>query len=237
MLMNTLQDLEKEYNFTYPALYRQLYDDKMLDWGMDGDGWYKNVFPALKENPPLLLFGNDIEILDPVVYHDGIREIINREIYDISPKYRMVPFAKNGAGDLYVFQLDMEVNGDVPVTFFPHDETEAEVLSKNLQDFIFRQLLESLTEIDEYSMFDGDSEDDIKKNLHNQLNTHRKYLTSEQIEILEDIYQRDIFEYSYKTPSGREFEAEGLLTFDELETLINQKIRFEKLNTKFDYTE
>ncbi len=31
--MNTLQDLEKEFNFTYPALYRQLYDDKMLDWG------------------------------------------------------------------------------------------------------------------------------------------------------------------------------------------------------------
>lgn len=237
MGMKTLQDLEKEFNFTYPALYIQLYDDKMLDWGTEGNGWYTHVFPGLKENPPLLLFGNDIEIWDPVAYHGGIREIINHEIYDINPKYRMVPFAKNGAGDLYVFQLDMEANGEIPVTFFPHDDSEAEILAQNLQDFIFRQLLESLTEIDEYSMFEGDSEEEIKKNLHNQLKTHRKYLTPGQIDILEDIYQRDIFEYTYKTPNGSEFEAKGLLTFDELEKLIQQEIAFEKLNTKFDYTE
>ncbi|PUB34633.1 SMI1/KNR4 family protein SUKH-1 [Elizabethkingia sp. YR214] len=232
--MNTLEDLEKEFNFTYPELYKQLYADKMLDWGSDGNGWYTNVFPTLKENPPLLLFGSDIEIWDPIVYRDGIGEMINHEIYDINPKYRMVPFAKNGAGDLYVFQLDMENNGEVPITFFGHD-SDAEILAKNLQDFIFRQLLESLTEIDEYSMFYEDSEEKIKQNLHNQLKTHRKYLKAEQVEILEDFYQRDIFEYTYKTPNGGEFEAKGLLTFDELEKLINQEMAFEKLNIKFDY--
>ena len=46
--MNTLEDLEKEFNFTYPELYKQLYADKMLDWGSDGNGWYANVFPKLK---------------------------------------------------------------------------------------------------------------------------------------------------------------------------------------------
>lgn len=233
--MNTLRDLEKEYNFTYPALYRQLYDDKMLDWGAEGNGWYTTVFPTLKENPPLLLFGNDIEIWDPVAYHKGIGEIINHEVYGINPKYRMVPFAKNGAGDWYVFQFDMQVDGEVPITFFRHD-SDAEIVSKNLQDFIFRQLLESLTEIDEYSMFEGDSEEEVKRNLNNQLNTHRKYLTLRQVGILEDIYKRDIFKYIYKTPDGSEFEAEGLLTFDELEKLINQEIKFDKLNTQFDYT-
>ncbi|OPC04075.1 cell wall assembly protein [Elizabethkingia ursingii] len=232
--MNTLEDLEKEFNFTYPELYKQLYADKMLDWGSDGNGWYTNVFPTLKKNPPLLLFGSDIEIWDPIVYRDGIREMINHEIYDINPKYRMLPFAKNGAGDLYVFQLDMENNGEVPITFFGHD-SDAEILAKNLQDFIFRQLLESLTEIDEYSMFYEDSEEKIKQNLHNQLKTHRKYLKAEQVEILEDLYQRDIFEYTYKTPNGSEFEAKGLLTFDDLEKLIEQEMAFEKLNIKFDY--
>ena len=39
-------------------------------------------------------------------------------------------------------QLDMENNGEIPITFFGHD-SDAEVLAKNLQDFIFRQLLES----------------------------------------------------------------------------------------------
>ncbi|AZB11482.1 SMI1/KNR4 family protein [Chryseobacterium sp. G0162] len=234
--MNTLQDLEKEYNFTYPELYKKLYTDKMLDWGVEGPGWYTNVFPALKENPPLLLFGNDIEIWDPIVYQNGIREIINHEVYEINPKYRMVPFAKNGAGDLYVFQLDMETNGEVPITFLGHD-SDAEILAKNLQDFIFRQLLESLTEMDEYSMFEGNSEEEIKILLQNQLNTHRKYLAPKQVEILEDIYTRDIFEYTYKVSNGGEFKAEGMLTFDELEKMINKEIAFEKLNTKFNYWE
>ncbi len=234
MPMSTLEDLEKEFNFTYPELYKQLYADRMLDWGSDGNGWYTNVFPTLKENPPLLLFGSDIEIWDPIVYRDGIREIVNHEVYDINPKYQMLPLAKNGAGDLYVFQLDMENNGEIPITFFGHD-SDAEVLSKNLQDFIFRQLLESLTEIDEYSMLYEDSEEKIKQNLHNQLKTHRKYLKAEQVEILEDLYQRDIFEYTYKTPNGSEFEAKGLLTFDDLEKLIKQEMAFEKLNIKFDY--
>ncbi|MDX8573694.1 SMI1/KNR4 family protein [Elizabethkingia sp. HX QKY] len=232
--MSTLEDLEKEFNFTYPELYKQLYADRMLDWGSDGNGWYTNVFPTLKENPPLLLFGSDIEIWDPIVYRDGIREMVNHEVYDINPKYQMVPLAKNGAGDLYVFQLDMENNGEVPITFFGHD-SDAEILAKNLQDFMFRQLLESLTEIDEYSMLYEDSEEKIKQNLHNQLKTHRKYLKAEQVEILEDIYQLDIFEYTYKIPNGGEFEAKGLLTFDELEKLIKQEMAFEKLNTKFDY--
>ncbi|OPB94876.1 SMI1/KNR4 family protein [Elizabethkingia ursingii] len=232
--MNTLEDLEKEFNFTYPELYKQLYTDRMLDWGSDGNGWYTNVFPTLKENPPLLLFGSDIEIWDPIVYRDGIREMVNHEVYDINPKYRMAPLAKNGAGDMFVFQLDMENNGEVPITFFGHD-SDAEILAKNLQDFIFRQLLESLTEIDEYSMFYEDSEEKIKQNLHNQLKTHRKYLKAEQVEILEDLYQRDIFEYTYKTPNGSEFEAKGLLTFSDLEKLIKQEMAFEKLNIKFDY--
>ncbi|MDX8567388.1 SMI1/KNR4 family protein [Elizabethkingia sp. HX XZB] len=232
--MSTLEDLEKEFNFTYPELYKQLYADRMLDWGSDGNGWYTNVFPTLKENPPLLLFGSDIEIWDPIVYRDGIREMVNHEVYDINPKYQMVPLAKNGAGDLYVFQFDMEINGEVPITFFGHD-SDAEILAKNLQDFMFRQLLESLTEIDEYSMLYEDSEEKIKQNLHNQLKTHRKYLKAEQVEILEDIYQLDIFEYTYKIPNGGEFEAKGLLTFDELEKLIKQEMAFEKLNTKFDY--
>ncbi|QQT25767.1 hypothetical protein [Sphingobacterium spiritivorum] len=35
-------------------------------------------------------------------------------------------------------------------------------------------------------------------------------------------------------PAG-EFEAKGLLTFDDLEKLIEQDMAFEKLNIKFDY--
>ncbi len=98
----------------------------------------ESKFNQLKTSEELQ-FGNDIEIWDPIAYRYGISEIINHEVYDIHPKYRMVPFAQNGAGDLYIFQLDMESNGEVPITFFPHNDSEAQILAKNLQDFIFRQ--------------------------------------------------------------------------------------------------
>jgi hypothetical protein len=90
--------------------------------------------------------------------------------------------------------------------------------------------------MDEYSMFEGDSEEQIKIHLYNQLNTHRKYLTLKQVEILEDIYTRNIFKYTYKTPNAVNLEAKGLLTFDELDEVLLE-IAFEKLNAKFDYTE
>lgn len=232
--MNTLTDLEKELNITYPEIYKKLYADGMLNWGESGTDWYENTFPTLKENPPLLLFGADIEIWDPLKYKSGITEILNHEIYDIHEKFKLVPFAKNGAGDLYVFQYDLEQNGEIPISFFPHDDDELEVLAKNFQDFMFRQLLESVTEIDEYSMFEDEDEDEIKKHLNNQLRTHRPYLKEKHIEILEEIYARDIFEYTYKLPNGSEDEAEGLLTFDELDEILKREIDFEYLNKTFD---
>lgn len=234
-----LKDLEQKYNFQYPGIYRQLAENNMLDWGETGSNWYRTTFPKLKENPPLLLFGYDIEICnDQKFIENSIEEMSDEEDYrDIHTDYKFIPFAQNGAGDLYAFQFDLENNGEIPVTFIPHDEQEAEVLAKNLQDFIFRQLLESVIEIDEDSMFYEEEEDDLKQNLINQLKTHEPYLTPKQIEILNMIYERDIFEYTYKTPNGSAFETEGLVTFDEVEEILKQEIAFDQLNKRFDYTQ
>lgn len=234
-----IAELEQKYNFKYPEIYRQLAEDNMLNWGESGPQWFETTFPELKKNPPLLLFGYDIEIWnDQQFVEASIDEMSDAEDYrNIHSEYRFVPFAKNGAGDIYAFQFDLQHNGEVPVTFIPHDDEEAEVVAKNFQDFIFRQLLEAITEIDEDSMFYEDEEEDLKQNLFNQLRTHESYLTARQIEILNDIYQRDIFEYSYKVPNGRSFESEGLVTFDEVEKILNSEIGFDQLNKKFNYTE
>lgn len=235
--MELLEELEQELKIVYPEIYKKLFASGMLDWGIEGNGWYTNVFPKLKENPPLLLFGADIEIWDPIEYKGGIAEILHHEVYDINEKFKLVPFAKNGAGDLYVFQYDLEQNGEIPISFFPHDETELEVQAKNFQDFIFRKLLESLTEMDEYFMFDDDTDEKIKQHLNNQLRTHRPFLKENQIALLEDIYARDIFEYEYKTPNGSTFETRGLVTYDEVEEILKQEIYFEYLDKTFDYTQ
>ena len=234
-MKKALSQLEKELNIVYPEIYKKLFTNNMLNWGETGIEWYDHVFPTLKANPPLLLFGNDIEIWDPIAFTSRIKEIKNRKVYDIASRYELVPFAKNGAGDLYVFQYDLKNGDDIPISFFPHDDDQLQVVAKNFQDFIFRQLLESVTEIDEYSMFDED-EVEIKEHLHNQFRTHKPYLLPRQIEILEEIYARDIIEYSYKLPKGRDEEAEGLATFDEVEKILKEEIDFEYLDKEFDYT-
>ncbi|AZA76153.1 SMI1/KNR4 family protein [Chryseobacterium sp. G0186] len=234
-----IAELEQKYNFKYPETYKQLAEDNMLNWGESGPHWFETTFPELKKNPPLLLFAYDIEIWnDQQFVEASIDEMSDEEDYrNIHHEYRFVPFAKNGSGDLYAFQFDLQHNGEVPLTFIPHDDEEAEVVAKNFQDFIFRQLLEAITEIDEDSMFYEDEEEDLKQNLFNQLRTHESYLTPRQIEILNEIYHRDIFEYTYKVPNGSSFEAEGLVTFDEVEKILNIEIGFDQLNKKFNYTE
>ncbi|WP_228377470.1 SMI1/KNR4 family protein [Chryseobacterium indologenes] len=237
MIMN-LEELEQKYNFKYPDLYKRLHNDNMLDWGESCPDWYLTTLPTLKKKPPLLLFGNDIEIWkDQQLVDAAIQEMSEEDDYrNIHENYKFVPFAKNGAGDLYVFQYDLEDNGEVPVSFIPHDEEEGEVLAKNFQDFIFRQLLEAVIEIDEDSMFYEEEEEELKQNLFSQLKTHEPYLSSGQIEILHTIYQRDIFEYTYKVPNGHIFEAEGLVTFDEVDDIINREMAFDYKNKKFNYT-
>lgn len=230
-----LSQLEKELNIVYPQIYTDLYTNGMLDWKNDGNDWHDNIFPTLKENPPLLLFAEDIEIWDPIEYKAGIEEILHHEVYDIHEKFKLVPFAKNGAGDLYVFQYDLETNGEIPISFFPHDDDELEVQAKNFQDFIFRQLLESVTDIDEGWAFEDDSEEEIKIHLNNQLRTHRPYLTENQIAVLEEIYKCDLFEYTYKVPNGGEFEARGLATCDEVDEILKREIDFPLLNKKMKY--
>ena len=234
--MSTINHLEKELNINYPEIYKNLYTNEMLNWGESGNGWYDNVFPKLKENPPLLLFGNDIEIWNPIEYKTEIAEILTRERFDIAEKYKLVPFAKSGGGDLYVFHYDLQNGDDIPISFLPHDDCILQVLAKNFQDFIFRQMLEAVTEIDEYSMFDDDDEHQIKENLKNQLRTHQPYLTSKQIEILENIYSREIFDYSYQLPNGYKDESRGLATFDEVEKIIKTEIDFEYFNKEIDFT-
>ena len=37
--MNPLQEIEQTYNFQYPKLYHQLYEDGMLNWGQFVPRW------------------------------------------------------------------------------------------------------------------------------------------------------------------------------------------------------
>jgi len=231
--MNKLEQIEQQFNFKYPELYKALYENGMLDWGETGPNWYATFWEKFKSNPPLLLFGNDFELLDYNRVIEEIEALKDPEDYRaVKPEFKFVPFAMTGGGDLYVFQFDKKINDDVPITLVPHDCEEATILAKNLQDFIFRKLLECVVSIDEYSKA---ADGDLKTNLFNMLTTHKPYLSLQQITKIEEIYHRELFDYKYKIPNGREFSATGLISRDELAETLLREIDFEYLDKEFVY--
>jgi hypothetical protein len=236
--MKQLEQIEQQFNFKYPDLYKKLYDDGMLDCGEYSPNWHSIYWEKFKTNPPFLFFGHDIELLDFTKLTAQVVEKIKafkdpNDYLKSKPEFQFVPFAMTGAGDLYVFQFDKAEGGNVPITLTYHDENNAVVLAKNLQDFTFRVLLECVVEIDEYSTVAED--DNFKDNLFNMLKTHKPYLTQRHIEKLEEIYSRALFEYKYKMPNGREFSATGLISRNELEETLKQEIGFDNLDKEFAY--
>jgi len=112
-----------------------------------------------------------------------------------------------------------------------HDDMNAVVLAKNLQDFIFRNLLEDLTNM-EYSRIAWQG--NLKINSANILKTHRPYLKQNQVKKLEEFYNREVIEYKETYPTC-EFLIKGLITQEELKEILQQEIGFADLDKEFEY--
>ena len=106
MNLKTLQTFETRHRFAYPPLYLQMAQNGFLDFGQTGAGWFTQEFPKLKTRPPLLLYGDDFELIDG----SRIAEELDSQhdpdsCWDVREDYLFAPFAQNGAGDLYCFFL------------------------------------------------------------------------------------------------------------------------------------
>lgn len=228
-----LQDIEKKYQFEYPSLYKQLYEDGMLDLGEYCPNWYSDVYPKLKENPPLLLHSYDFELLNLESITGEIERLTDPDDYrQINKEFKFVPFAKSGAGDHFCFFLNEEENGNVPIVLLCHDMSEAEYLAKNLGDFIFRTLL---TDMSQQDMDNEESEEEFRDNIVKVFKSHKKYLTEQQKEVLQDLLKRDIVDYQILIGKSKE-DARGFLTDIEMKKLLAEIIFFDKMDTTFEYS-
>lgn len=229
----TPQEIEKKYGFEYPSLYKQLYVDGMLDWGEFSPNWYFEIYPKLKDNPPLLLHSYDFELMDLKSVSQEIEELMDPDNYrNINEEFRFIPFAHNAAGDHYCFFLNKENKGELPVVFLYHDENEAEYMAKNLQDFIFRMILQDMSQQDTFNEI---NDEEFRNNIVNVLKSHAKYLTDKEQDILQNILRREIIDYEISFSYGNE-DARGLLTDIEMKKVINEIIPFDKMDTSFEYS-
>lgn len=204
----------------------------MLNIGEFGPNWYNDVYPVLKDNPPLLLHSYDFELLDPNSVAQEIEDLANPDNYrKINKEFKFIPFGQSYGGDHYCFFLNEEKNGEIPIVFVSHDSNEADYLAKNLQDFIFKMFLTDMSYFDNEDM----SDEDVRNNLEDMFRTHKKYLADQQKDILKDIFSREIIDYQVLFPNYRE-DARGLLTDIEKNKLINEIIFFDKMDTSFEYS-
>ena len=197
--MITLEQLEEKHHFSYPALYKTLFEADKLNW-MRGfeeplskdKTWAEDVYPTLKDNPPILLHagGSDFELLTP----QAILDFKFPEEWD-TDTHHFIPIAKTAEGNTYAFYN----NGseETPIVLIWEDD-EAEYVSKNFEDFIFLKMLESADAIDKDDLYaDYGKENPMelyRKDLKADLEAIRPYLKEIYIKVLEDFYNGEVLE-------------------------------------------
>ena len=155
------------------------------------EGWWKNIFPELKKNPPLLLFRDQFMALDDA------EEIVNliedyKSQRGIKAEYLLVPFASECEGDVCFF-YNREKPEQPPVIVKDwYDFDSAEIIADNLQNFIFYGMLSMVHSIYTKAPI---CLGDFYENIANLFRTHRPYLTEEQVEVIEKIYSRKLTTY------------------------------------------
>jgi len=217
-----LQQLELRFDFAYPQLYLKLCAQGMLENGTAGLDWITEQYPLLRQNPPLLLFANEFELMDFGDIESQMEEFTAPDHWmNIRPDLRFIPFAQNGAGDMYCFFLTGTQGDDIPVVLLWHDANRATYKAKNLQDFIFRSMLEAVADVEEaeYGLLDKDN---FGTDLQNFLRTHQPYLSVQQQNVLKNIYDN----------AGAD---KPLISELELQHILQNEIGFEQMDQSFKY--
>ena len=230
-----LTDLEQQYRFTYPALYKRLERDGMLDVGQYGPQWRDTVLPRLKQRPTLLLHSADFELLNVDAVATELAALKDPDDYrNIKPEYTFIPFGQSGSGDLYCLLLTGNANGEqMPVVLLAHDLNEATYLAKNLSDYIFRTLLTDLSEQDTYN---GQRDEEFRDNLTRVFQTHLQYLSEAQAATLQEKLAGNIIDYDVALRKGRTEKRRGLLTNTKRDALLQQLIPFDNMGRTFEYS-
>jgi len=228
--MTTLKQLEIKHNFTYPALYRILFEANKLNWmgnfeePLEKDKtWADDVYPTLKENLPLLLHsgGSDFELLTP----NAILNFEFPEAWDTAA-HHFIPFAKTAEGNTYAFHNN---EGESHIVLIWEDD-EAEYVAKNFEDFIFLKMLEAADDIDKddlYADYGKDAPMELyRTDLKADLEAIRPYLKDTYVSVLEEAYNGDVLETLI---------AYGFMTAKPVKNVIKEMLGFELWGEVFDH--
>lgn len=229
--MTTLAQLETKYHFSYPELYKTLFEADKLNWmrGFEeslpkGKTWADDVYPTLKENPPLLLHsgGSDFELLTP----QAILDFDFPQEWD-TDTHHFIPFAKTAEGNTYAFYDNGEK--ETPIILIWEDD-EAEYVAKNFEDFIFRKMLEAADDIDKDDLYADYGKDNpmelYRADLKADLEAIRPYLNDAYVSILDEAYNGEVLETLI---------AYGFMGEKPVKDVIKELLDFELMGEVFEH--
>lgn len=232
--MTILEKIETKHNYTFPTLYKKLWEDEMLNWMRgfelpltEGKTWADDVYPTLKENPPLLLNsgGSDFELLTA----DEMLNFEFPELWD-TQEHHFIPFAKTSEGNIYAFYKNIEIDGENPVVLIWDDMDETEIIAKNFGDFIFRKMLEATDDIDKEDLeadYGKDGLEAYRTDLLSDLKSITPYIKDEYVTVLNDIYsaegQEMLFSYGFKSEKRLAEIIKEMLDFEYLNDVIEHE--------------
>ena len=229
--MTTLEQLETKHNYTFPTLFKTLFEAGKLNWMGDfteplekGKTWSEDVYPTLKANPPLLLHsgGSDFELLTP----KAILDFEFPEAWD-TRTHHFIPFAKTAEGNTYVFYDNGEETSPIVLIW---EDDEAEYVAKNFEDFIFRKMLEAADDIDKDDLYADYGKDEpmehYRADLQADLESIRPYLNDTYVSILEKAYEGEVLETLI---------AYGFMTDKPVKEIVKEMLDFDLMGEVFEH--
>jgi len=216
-----LDAVEQKYGAKVPQQLRALHVAGDHRYGASQKEWRATSKARAFSNPPALLCAPDVEWLTG-------DEMLNWKPVDYwNPEHRLLPFAGNGAGDLWCFYLNWGNESRLPVVLAYHDENRCEAVAGDFQSFLLVKFIGSLTNIDKYVLehLELDDAEQYRPSLVANLKTLESYLPETWTLRLREILT---------APLLNDGDTHAFLTPERTEILLAE-LKFEHSGTVFEH--
>ena len=175
--------IESQTGFRIPDLYRRLVADGRTSYGATREEWKQTWRERSLHDPPALLIASlHVEWWSPEQIAD-----YEEPDYWLS-ELRLIPFAQNGAGDVWCWHA---ASPGAEIVFAAHDENEAEVVAADLEGFLLRHMVLGLSEIYPDDGSDFTLEERVMSARAN-VRVLAPYLAPKRVALLEELCSRPL---------------------------------------------
>lgn len=192
----TLAELEKIIDVKFPEKFHEIYETGAMEWIEVGNKKFnENRERYLNDSKAFLMLSCDCEPIFFDDIHETLKTLNEMLLWrkedndeELDEKYRLIPFAMNGGGDMYCFLYENGAD-EQKVIMYAHDcYDNPEIIGKNFDEFLYVEMLSVVAyavDDDDFTELEGEQ---WKNNLDYLSPEYRKMISEETPEKLADIF-------------------------------------------------